>query len=376
MDRFFQILIIISLLTLISCGSKTKDFNNLEELIYSGEHSINEEIWIEEEEKLIIDAGAKLVFGPNGSFQIKGEFEARGTAENPIQLIGSEETQAHTILYAHADNAIFFFLEHAIIKNGLIISEAETNEFFEVHIENDKALSSSEASIRIWNGSFSFENGSIVGNNTGEGLLIHGVEMPRVINSYFNQIPDAVEFLDSNNGIISDCLFTNMTDDAIDNNNCRNTQIINNEFYNVGDRALEIGSDGFGASTNIFIDNNLFVNCEKGVNIKEASSAIINQATFYHTRLNIELLNNEEAVTQSHLIIDNSVMSGEHAWVRQESNTTLKYTKLMSDKNIDGMDEVYLAEILFANVDSLDFSIISTDFPDGQNATNMGYQSN
>ena len=372
----FRIPLVFSIFLVISCGPETKDFNNLKEIYYAGEQTINQEVWIEEDEKLIIEAGARLIFGPQGSFQIKGEFEARGTTEKPISLAGNDEVAAHTIIYAHNNNAIFFILEHALITNGLIISEAENNQFYEVHFENDKTLTSNEACIRIWNGAFSFENGSIKSNNTGEGLLIHGAEMPRVINSRFERIPDAVEFLDSNNGIISDCIFINMSDDAIDNNNCRNTQIINNEFYGVGDRALEIGSDGFGASSDIAIDNNLFVHCEKGIAIKESSSAFINQATFYHTRLNIELLNEEEAAFESSLNIENSVMSGDHAWVKEDANTTMIYSNLMSDKIINGMNQVFLTDILFTNPDSLDFSIISTDFPDGQNAKSMGYQLN
>jgi len=244
-------------------------------------------------------------------------------------LNGAENKSSHTIIYAHKDEAINFIMEHVKIYNGLIITEAMNNRFFEAHIKNTKQLTSDDAMIRSWRGSFTFINGSITSNNTGEGLLVHDCNAPFVSNCVFDSFPDAVEYISAIDGEVSNSFFYNIPDDAIDNNNCERTQILSNEFYNVSDRALEIGSDSFGKSIDVNIDNNLFVDCHIGVNVKEASSAKVTSATFYNTRLNIELIADNN--TPSFISISNSVMSGEHAWISGEEDSELVYAKLMSD---------------------------------------------
>lgn len=374
MNFFFKLLAFTLFISFLSCKKGTKDFENLVEVRYSGQNFVNEEIWIEEEEILILEPGSIIEFGPLGSFQVKGEIEAIGTAENPISLIGSDELASHTIINTFDDNAINFTLHYSTIHNGLIITEAENNDFFEVHITNDKQLETNDASIRSWRGSFSFVDGSIQSNNTGEGLLVHGSQNPLVSNCFFYKIPDAVEFLSSNDGMINHSIFEEMSDDAIDNNNCNRTMITNNEFYAVKNRALEIGSDGFGISTDIQIINNLFVECSIGVNVKESSSAKVEMATFYNNEINIELLEGDNETTITSLEIKQSVMSGEQAHITKENNTEFTYNHLMSDQLIDNWSQLFIAEIQFSNVDSLDFRIISQDFPDAQNAMTMGYQ--
>ena len=356
---------------LISCS---KDLDDLTEIRYSGESYIDEEIWIEKKEKLIIEAGSKISFGPNGSFQIRGEFEAIGEPADKIQLFGSDEFDAHTILFVHQDDAINFLMEHVEIENGLIVTEAQNNRFLDVHIKNTKDLNSDNAMIRSWWGSFSFLNGSIESNGTGEGLLVHNSNAPEVKNCFFDSIPDAVEFLASANGEISNSLFFDIPDDAIDNNNCVGTKITNNEFYRVSDRALELGSDGFGKSEDLIVDNNLFVDCHIGINVKEASSATVSMATFYNTRLNIELEKDHSLNEPSSIRISNSVMSGEHAWIRGEDQSEFIYSNIMSDQPIEGMNDIFLTDIEFSAPELLDFKILSTNFPDGENASTMGYQ--
>ena len=364
-----RILLGLCLILLLSCS---KDLDNLSEIRYNGINHIDEEICIEKKEKLIIEAGTTITFGPNGSFQIKGEFEAKGNAINPIQLIGADNGSPHTIIYAHQDEAINFIMEHVKIENGLIITEAMNNYFVEVHIKNTKQLTSDNAMIRSWRGSFSFTNGSITSNNTGEGLLVHDCKTPLVSNCVFDSIPDAVEYISVIDGEISNSFFYNIPDDAIDNNNCERTQILNNEFYNVSDRALEIGSDSFGKSIDINIANNLFVDCHIGINVKEASSATVSSATFYNTRLNIELI--EDNNTPSFISINNSVMSGDHAWISGEEDSELIFSKLMSDQAIEGLSGVFLTNIEFSDPALNDYKIVSENFPEGEEASTMGYQ--
>ena len=370
----FILIISLSVLLIVSCDQDTKDFNNLREITYNGENIINEEIWIKADEKVIIEAGTKITFGPNGSFQIEGEFEAIANVDQPIILVGNDALAAHTIIHTYDNNSVNLLMEHVQINNGLIFSESENNRFIEVHINNNKMLESDDAMIRTWRGSFLFENGSIKGNNTGEGLLVHSSKEPIVRNSVFDSIPDAVEFIESSDGEIANCFFYYMADDGVDNNNCQRTKIINNEFYGITDRAIEIGSDGFGLSEEIHIENNLFVDCHIGINIKESSTASVSQATFYHTRLNIELLNGNSNNFPTSLNLFNSVMSGEHAWISNNENCIFTFTNLMSDQAIEGMEEVLVTEIEFRDPDFFDFEIVSSEFPLSQNSSNMGYQ--
>ena len=142
----------------------------------------------------------------------------------------------------------------------------------------------------------------------------------------------------------------------------------------MGNRAIEIGSDSFGASRDVIIENNLFVKCSIGVNVKEASSASINNATFYETSLNLELLNESSAELKSTMQINNSVMFGEMPKVEFVQNSSFSFDNLMSNTMLEELNGIYIAEIRFADSENNDFKIISTDFPEGENASTMGYQ--
>lgn len=374
MNSSLKFIIPISILLFVSCDRDSKDLTNLNEIVYQGENHINEAVWIREDEKLILEEGTKIIFGPNGSFQIEGEFEAMANFENPVSLIGNDALAAHKIIHSYDNNSINFIMEHVQVQNGLIFSESENNRFVEVHITNNKELQSDDAMIRTGRGSVFFDRGSIKGNNTGEGLLIHSSKNPKIINSVFDSIPDAVEFIECSDGEVSNCFFYNMADDGVDNNNCQRTLINNNEFFGVTNRAIEIGSDGFGLSEDIKIENNLFVDCHIGINVKESSSATVSQATFYNTRLNIELLSGNAINFPTTLSLSNSVMAGDHAWVSRSEGSKFTFANLMSNHEIEDIDGITITDIDFQNPENSDFRIISSVFPEGQNSGNMGYQ--
>jgi len=344
------------------------------DMIYSGTVNIDRAIWFEDDEFIRIEPGTEMIFGPKGSLNLQGRFEAIGNADNPITLTGSTDTISHTIIQHYNDDNGVFLMEHTNIHNGIMVTSAVENEFKNVHISNDKELVWDDASIRIWLGTFLFEDCSISSNNSGEGLLVHNVEAPVVRNCTFYQVPDAVEYLCSNNGIIANCIFRDMADDAIDNNDCHRTLIENNEFYNVKNRALEIGSDGFGPSTEIMVYNNVFSGCHIGINIKEESTISIDQATFYKTRLNLEILNEAGNETQTELDIKNSVMVGEMAWVKKEDNCSASVQDCLTDKSVETVSGFQLTDITLQDPESENFSITSANFPTGKNAGNMGYQ--
>ncbi len=374
MNYFFKIFTISLLCSAFIACQKPKDLDKLEVILYSGNEFINERIIIETDQKLIIEAGSQITFGPLGSFLIEGEFEAIGTSENPIALIGSSDNIAHTILNSEDETTVNFILHHVNIENGLIVSRAENHEFYQVHISNEKSLSEQNALVRTWKGNFSFDEGSLKSNNTGEGLLVHQSSFPLVNNSTFIKIPDAVEILSSNGGQITNSTFMEMNDDAIDLNNCIGIEIINNEFYKVKHRALEIGSDGFGASSDIEVRNNLFVECHIGINVKESSAVSLQNATFFKTKLNVELLNEGVDNVPTNLEIMHSVIFGDTGWFQIENNSFVNYKDIMSNVIIEELPEAFVSNITFADTSNNNFKIISKDFPIGQSSESMGYQ--
>ncbi len=145
-------------------------------------------------------------------------------------------------------------------------------------------------------------------NNQGEGFLLHNVQAPVVRNSTFIKVPDAVEYLHCNNGIISGNHFPDMSDDAVDQNHCYNTLIKDNTFFNVKDKALELGSEKFGSSDSLFVINNLFVDCRVALNVKESSFARVENATFYNNQISIDLHTHDDSTRVSKAEIFKSVI--------------------------------------------------------------------
>ena len=357
---------LVSLLILASCNKEPSVIE------FSGDTLISEPISIGENELLSVAPGSTLRFAPGATINCYSNIIIRGTEEEPITLISEDSVNDHWILEIF-DPTDKFELSHINIINGLITTREAKCHFKNVHFSNDKELEWNSAATRFWGGELIVEDCVIDWNRKGEGFLVHDVNRPIVKNSTFKKVNDAVEFLGCNNGVIQNCKFLSNSDDAIDLNACYNILMADNEFYDTKDRAMEIGSEGFGHSTKIRVVNNLYVDCKIAVDVKENSDAQLVNLTIVRCKLGLEIINEENNGLISHAEMNNSVLV-DCSTLSYTDESTLTITNCMSDDELIDATNSIQTSIVFADSTQHDYRITSTEFPSGLDQSTIGYQ--
>jgi len=276
-----------------------------------------------------------------------------GPSDNAIYLTG--EITIDNALESDEDQDIVVIAGSIITftADGILVAKGD---LYVLTFVNTKPLIWSDALIRFWNSPILIEDCTMIGINRGDGILVHDVEGPIVRNCVFYDTPDAVEYINCTNGIITGNKVYNSGDDGVDLNGCSDIEIRDNEFYGVKDRALEIGSESFGSSESILIDNNLFVECKIGVNLKDASNALVKNCTFYNGSYVLEV---------------GSMGSNIHL----EENAEAIIMNSISDLSIDLVEtNNRVSEVNFVDPENSNFTINEAQFPAGYNASNIGYQ--
>lgn len=251
-------------------------------------YSLFETLEVPADKTLRIEAGVELLLDTGVFINAYGPVEILGTAEEPVMLNAMVPGLGWKQLKAKPGSD-YIRMYHTVFNDGTMTSSADTVHFNHVTFNNNQHLAWDGAMARFWNArSFLIENNTINGSNRGEGILCHDVLNPVVKDSKFNQIPDGVEYIGSDQGRIENNVFEGGNDDAIDLNNCRTIIITGNQIFNYADCGMEIGSENFGSSEDIMVYRNIMVGCRKGLIIKEASSAIILNNTFYKNQIGAE----------------------------------------------------------------------------------------
>lgn len=363
---------VISLIFLIGMSSCSKE---PEIVMMEGIHLIEDTIAVRGNEILEYGPGTELIFGPSGMLEVLGGLHILGTEDDPVKLKGDPSVISQRII-SMVQTSKDLRIEYAIIEDGLINSWAEENSFYKVTFINNKSLEEFDALARIWEGETHFSECTGISNNTGEGLLIHNVKQPVVENCYFEGVRDAVELLSCKDGVIDRNIFRDMEDDAIDNNDCIGTMITNNEFFNVGHRAMELGSDGFGPSKNLIIDNNLIAYCRRGVNIKDGSTGTVTNTTLYNNIVAFEIITDATNQENSRVSVSKSVIVAPWNGVpdKLEGSSQISISKTISNKPTFDENGTLVTDISFADVEEEDFTIVNAQYPEGLDAKSIGYQ--
>lgn len=354
------------LILIVSCSKE------LEIIEFSGDKLIAESISIGTGKMLTFAPGSVIRFAPGATITSYSDISIKGNVDQPITLISEDEINDHWILETQ-ETAKIFELEHVNIVNGPLTSRGSNCHFKDVNFFNDKDIESNSAATRFWGGEILIEDCTLDWNRKGEGFLVHDIHQPIVRNCTFTKVNDAVEYLGCTDGVVRDCVFLSNSDDAIDLNACDNILLTNNEFYGTRDRAMEIGSEGFGNSTNIKVINNLFVDCKIAVNVKENSDAVIENITIVRGKTGFEIINEENNGLSSNAQVKNSIIV-DTKWPAYTNESTLALDNCMSNEELPNAINTIQTNVEFADSTQNDFRVVSTEFPNGQNKNTMGYQ--
>ncbi len=258
------------------------------EIVFSKSDSpyhIKEDIIVDSAFKLVVLPGSELVFHDTTKILINGSIHIRGNAINQVTLrpYKADSLWGGIKILQPDDSCI---IEGAIIRNGLVYAEDSDMRIDNCSVYNSFLLKQFDALIRLFGGSVRVNDSYFESNHTGEGILIHETNenLTIVENCEFHEVSDAVEYLDVENGMIRGNRFYNIRQklgDGIDLNGCSSIRIENNYFEGIRDFGIEVGNDKYGASEDIFVSKNIFVDCFNGVVAKGGSSALLINNTFY-----------------------------------------------------------------------------------------------
>ncbi len=226
---------------------------------------LNQTISIEKNAKLIIEKGVEIRLDTGVNILVHGNFMARGTRESPIVFRPMQKAKAWGYFYFFNTKADFdytYILEGKINSKYTDLSIRNTS----INIKKKRLVFGVNRNPIIWthHGSFLLENSIIDGEGTGEGINTN-FSKSIVRNSTFINLPDAIEFICVDEGLIENCMIKNSPDDAIDLNACHNIIVRNNVILNNSDKGISVGKEQYGHSSNILIDNNIILGNNIGI---------------------------------------------------------------------------------------------------------------
>ena len=122
------------------------------------------------------------------------------------------------------------------------------------------------AVIWTWHGEIYIDRISISGNKMGEGININWSKA-QMSNSTIKNAPDAIEYINVSDGSITGNYVYNSPDDAIDLNGCKDVKISNNIIYNSADKGISIGTEQYGKTVGVEIENIFLSTSSSSTNI-------------------------------------------------------------------------------------------------------------
>ncbi len=322
---------------------------------------------------LTVNAGVELIFAKNATLFVNGNIKMKGEKFNPI-LLTPEETEWESISIDSEKGECIF--ENVIFNNGVLRSK-KANLILENVVFNAQLKTlvfGEERQSLIWlnYGTFSMKNSYVYGSGKGEGLNINYAQTI-IENSYFEQIPDAIELMSINKGLVQNNIIVYSPDDAIDMNGCSNILIQYNLLKNNKDKAVSIGTEQYGPSTNITVQHNLIVHNNYGISIKDSSFANSLNNIFIENNIDLDahLKNNwKKYKIGGNLYNDSCIFINTIKQIKTtDEKSSIKITNSVSNfKNIEGNNNKLaknynykafinnkLGDIKFKNFNILDF---------------------
>lgn len=327
--KLIRLQLLILFLSLTSCSLFKKEvrFDKA-----NSPHLISENLTLEKGVSFIVEPGTVLRIDTGVTIKSYGDIIMEGTAEEPIIIEPVVPKIGWKRFHLKGENKRVI-LKHCSITDGHLTSFNNTNLIENCTFKNDQALTWETAMIRFWHGSLTVRNSSFLGNNKGEGILVHETNNPLVENCSFKYVPDAVEYISSEGGRILNNTFSYCNDDAIDLNNCKQVVIEGNKILESRDAAFEVGSEGFGSTKEIRIARNVVRACKKGLWLKESSEVKLLHNSFIDNTKAIHVVSSADSSAQSYVYALNNIFYQNSADIRKDERSLALFEYNLTDRS-------------------------------------------
>ncbi|MBT6170904.1 MAG: right-handed parallel beta-helix repeat-containing protein [Flavobacteriaceae bacterium] len=234
--------------------SKTETFHIKNDTI------IYDNMTISKNTNLIIDEGVKIELS-NSLLKVYGGFKAIGSKKNPIKIFGSEDGSGtifiNTIEPIELSHVKFNYLTNSFTK----FSQPASLIFYECN-------------------NISINNSTFENNLSGDDYINFFRSKNIVItNSIFKNVKNDAIDSDFSDLLVENTTFENIGNDGIDGSGS-NVKIKSSKFYNILDKAVSAGEQ-----SNFYLNKNLFENNEIAIVVKDDSKLISEEDILVSNRL-------------------------------------------------------------------------------------------
>lgn len=348
------IALIVVLLAISSCELRNRNCVPRKD---TTEFYFYRDLVVDKDDTLTLPPGT-YCFADTAEIKVYGSLQFRGTESSPIQLRPMSSLSKWGGIRMHKAGEICT-LENVHISNALIKSWDVHVVIKKCKVLNDRMLAWDDALCRVIRGGLQIEDSHFQSNNTGEGVLVQDIQSAPVLiqNNEFEGVPDGIEFISVNSGIINGNHLRNNKDDAIDLNGCYDIIISNNNILNSTDNGIEIGSENFGSSHRINVQDNVICKSGVGILVKEGASVMCDHNTFFNNAVNISCLQYTDGYEGSSVFISNSIFSNAHqSDFRLDSLSVIRVEHSLSDSELHfGRNNIW-ADPLFRDLENMDLS--------------------
>lgn len=316
---------------------------------------------------LIIEEGVEVYFPENANLKINGNLMINGSEDMPVMLtsINENEVWGGIIFHYASDISSLNYLEienasqgiHPIYENAAISAFHSTIEMDHLTIENVE-----NNPILTYYSDVTLSNSTLHSKVTGD-LINVKYGKGKVTNTIFrgnNQIDtDAIDFDGVSGGeIVGNKIFNflGFNSDGIDiGEEADNVLVAENFIHNCTDKGISVGQ-----LSSLIAKDNVIVNCDKGIAIKDLSTSEIDKNTFYSVGVPVSCFEKNIGLGGGSSIVTNSIFSNSSvAPIEFDAVSQISVKTSLSDT--DSLFEMsnYFANPLFESPSFHDFSLQS-----------------
>ncbi|MCF8378658.1 MAG: CotH kinase family protein [Bacteroidales bacterium] len=318
--------------------------------------------------KLSIEPGVEVLMPEEASIFVHGSILAQGTESHPINFslnpdyAGSNWGAICFINSSDTSSLAYINMEDAShgpeLYNAVAAISAFNAKLTLDHIIIEKVagnpVTARYSDLVITNSKFHSEiTGDLVNMKYGTG---------RIENCFFEgnqmQDTDAIDYDGIENGVIRNCIIQNffgINSDGIDIGEAAKNVIIENNFiYNITDKGISLGQ-----KSTAFVQNNIFMNSNLGLGVKDSSHVMVNKCTFYNVGTPIACFEKNKGSAGGNAVVLNSILSNSGiATYSSDKRSTLRIAYSISDNDtlFEGNNNLY-GDPLFTNPTYFDFNV-------------------
>ena len=250
---------------------------------------IEDTVVISKTGKLTVEKGVSLMFSRKAVLLVQGELIINGDDKENVLLYPQDKYTNKILIDSRKNSSI----NYANIKDMQVIVTCPVftlkNSVISIYKRPSDRGKNDFVVFNGFNGEYNIINNYFINNSeyVYENMNIFKSKVDISRNTVFG-FEDSIEPINCS-GKVKNNIVLYAPNDAVDVNGCQNIDIENNIFYKITDKGVSVGAEQFGKSKDIRIRNNMFYACDYGVEVKNNSTANIEDNTFVKNKTAIKL---------------------------------------------------------------------------------------